>query len=516
MIEREVRHSMKLHAMKSRWRLPSGVRGSLHLLPLVMLTALLFAAVPVAARGASPEDAGPPPIHFFLDLPTALADARDSGKPVIVVFAAVWCPNCRTMEEETFTSPEIRGLADRFLWVQIDIDRNPTLTRAYEVTAVPAVYFLDSSGTKRGETLGAMEPVAFRGYLQQFLDNLGVEPKETSGAQQLNKSDPRQTGLIYTPDGYRGLSICFSHVGYGPLRMESQSPFQVLRLGLVPRTPSTLARGQMEVRAAETWSNTFSNSPDEYFLDFETLDSSISLAYGLTNELQIEAEFQNRSRFGGVMDGFIQGFHDLFGIDQNGRQDHPKGDFQFQLNPGAGRPSVALDSSDEGTFSQNMLLTLQHNVTCGGRHRPAFSYAVTSRFELNDSGDFNGGRSVDLGVSVSASRRFRSWYVYQTFGFSWFGENEFRGIPLQNHQFSSLTAFEWRYRPNMSFLFQYLYSGGVVDDFGPFSEPSHELNLGWKGEIAKGFVLEAGLIENIITFDNSPDLGFHLGLAWRI
>src|SRR5258706_13590910 len=153
---------MRLIAMKSSWRFRSGARGLLPPLPLVMLSALLFAAVPVAALGASPEDAGPPPIHFSQDLPAALANARDSGKPVIVVFAAVWCPNCRTMEEETLASREIRELADRFLWVRIDIDRNPTLTRAYEVTAVPVVYFLDSSGTKRGETLGAMEPAAFR------------------------------------------------------------------------------------------------------------------------------------------------------------------------------------------------------------------------------------------------------------------------------------------------------------------------------------------------------------------
>lgn len=480
-----------------------------------MLTGLLFAAVPAVVRGANAGEAGMPRIHFSQDLPATLATALKSGKPVVVVFAAAWCPNCRRMEEETFASPEIRALADEFLWVHIDIDRNFTLVRSYDVRAVPQVYFLDSRGNRRGQTLGTIGPSEFHGYLEEFLDHLEKQPDEIPGAQRLNKSGPQQTALIHTPDGYRGLSICFSHVGYGPLRMESQSPFQVLRLGLIPRTPSTLARGQLEVRTAETWSNTFSHVRDEYFLDFEILDSTVSLAYGLSDVVQVDVELQNRSRFGGSMDGFIQGFHDLFSLDQNGRKDYPRGDFQFQLNPGAGRPSVSLDSGDKGSFSQNLLLTLQHNVTCGGPHGPAFSYAVTGRFEPNDSGDLNGGGNVDVGVSVSASRRFGKWYAYETLAFSRFGKNNFRGIPLRDHQFASLTALEWRFRANMSLFLQYLLSAGVVDDFGPFSKPSNEINLGWKGEIAKGTVLEAGLIENIVTFDNSPDFGFHLGLSRR-
>lgn len=481
----------------------------------VMLSGFLCAAVPAAVRGVGDGKSDIPRIHFSQDLPATLAAALESGKPVIVVFGAAWCPHCRRMSEETFTSPEVRALGDKFLWARIDIDRHLTLVRSYDVRAVPQVHLLDSRGNRRGQMVGTLGPSEFRGYLEEFLHRLEKEPHEVPGAQQLNESSPQQTELIYTPDGYRGLSICFSHVGYGPLRMESQSPFQVLRLALIPRAPSTLARGQRELRTAETWSNTFSHRGDEYFLDFEILDSTVSLAYGLSDVLQIDVEFQNRSRFGGAMDGFIEGFHDLFNLDQNGRKDFPRGDFQFRLDPGAGRPSVSLDGGDRGSFSQNVLLTLQHNVTCGGLHAPAFSYAVTGRVNLDDAGDLNGGGRVDLGISVSASRAFGHWYVYETLAFSRFGKNDFRGIPLRSHQVSSLTALEWRYRANMSLLAQYLISGGAVDDFGPFSQSSNEINLGWKGEIAKGTVLEAGLIENIVTFDNSPDFGFHLGLSHR-
>ena len=67
----------------------------------------------------------------------------------------------------------------------------------------------------------------------------------------------------------------------------------------------------------------------------------------------------------------------------------------------------------------------------------------------------------------------------------------------------------------MSLLIQYLVSEGVAEDLGEISKPSHEVTLGWKGEVRKGTVVEVGLIENVITYDNSPDFGVHAGFTQR-
>ncbi len=87
---------------------------------------------------------------------------------------------------------------------------------------------------------------------------------------------------------------------------------------------------------------------------------------------------------------------------------------------------------------------------------------------------------------------------------------------LEDSQFASLAALEWRYRPKRSFIFQWLLSGAsVVGDVGPFAESSNEVTLGWKAEVRKLGVLELGLIENIVTFDNSPDFGIHAAFTQR-
>ena len=492
---------------RARWGAP--------LISALLVTGSIHAAPTEAARGSrkAPDEAGP--IHFEDDFESVLGDALRDAQPVVVLFGADWCPNCRRLRTDALASPEVLALADRFRWVAVDIDRHLSRARDYEVDAIPQTLVLDGVGRARVRIIGAVSSADFREALASVLPEAGVAAEGAEVAPEIRRIDPLQTPLTFTPEGYRGRSICFSHVGYGPLGLDTQSPFQALRLGLGPRTPSTLGRGDVEVRTSTTWANIWANGGSDYQLDFETLDLSVAVAYGLSDVLQLEAAFEDRSRFGGEMDGFIQGFHDLFGIEQNGRDQVAKGLFRFELDPGDGRPPVSLDASDRGSFSRNVQVALQHNVSCGRGRRPAFAWAFTARLETADGEDLDGGRPLDLGASASISRRFGPFYGYLTLAFSRFGRDSFRGIALRTTQLSGLAALEWRFRPTQSLLLQYLVSEGVAEDLGPFSRMSNELTLGWKGEVAPGTVVEFGHLENLVEFDNSADFGVHLGLSHR-
>ena len=454
-------------------------------------------------------------IKFSDNLNEALARAKGSRKPVVVAIFALWCPYCREMRQTTMRAPEVVKIGEAFEWVFIDLDRNMTLARQYDVRAIPTFLLFDPNGSQRSRIVGKVGPGQFQGYLLEFLQKLEADEGGEIGEPPATAVDPSNTPLQLTPRGFRGRSICFSHVGYGPIKLPSQSPFQALRLGMIPLTPSTLSRGQKEVRGAASWVNIWNVSEGEYFFDYEMLQTTLTFDYGISDTLQIGVGAEVRGRGGGFMDGFIQGFHDLFGIDQSGRDRVPKGDFTFEIDPSGTRPGVAFTSDDRGIFSQNILITLQHNVTCGTSRLPAFSYAVTARVEVGDSHDLEGGTDLDIGASVSLSRRFGEFYAYGTLGYSRFGRERFHDIELRNDQLTGLLALEWRFTPWVSVLVQYLMSEGVAEDLGEISKPSHEVTLGWKGEIKKGTVLEVGLIENVITYDNSPDFGIHVGVKHR-
>jgi len=461
-------------------------------------------------------------IVFSNDLDSALEQAKASGMPVYLAFGAVWCPVCRRMEEVTLLEPPMQVLADDFIWLKIDIDRKLSLAQEWGVAATPTIFLLDSAGNSRRKIVGGASSEELSATLRQFLEGLG----EVGSTDDTGEAEVFQhTQLTVKPDGFRGKSVCFSHVGYGPLSVRSQSAFQSLRLGILPRTPSTLGRGQHQVRLGASWANTWnvdggSFDPENgdlgpYLLDYESLDANISYAYGLSDTFQIEAEYEQRWRFGGTMDSFIESFHDTFGLDQGGRLEWPRNQPNIFIDPQNGSPPVDLSGSEvSGTFARDLLVTFQHNVTCGTAKLPALSWAATGRYSLGNPADLEGSK-FDFALSAAASRRFGKFYAYLTLGYVWYGSDTAFGLELETTQVTALAAVEWRFKPRMSFIFQYLGTQGVAKELGVFSETSNEIVLGWKWEVRQAGVLEIGLLENIVSFDNSPDFGVHAAFTQR-
>jgi thioredoxin-related protein len=452
-----------------------------------------------------------PPRFERLDQAAALERAGREARSVALLFTSPTCAACKQLKRQGLASPEVAARAAGFVWVEVDVERNVSAAREHDVRATPELVVLAADGRTLGRALGALPGAE----LAEFLDGVGAAAGVAGdGAAPLRLETASRRDLEVRADGFRGRGICYSNVGYGPLDLPSLSPLQALRLGLLPRSPSTLAGGQWELELRETWVNVWSYSPDDRRLDYESLLSRAAVAYGLSDTVQIELELQDLSRFGGSMDGFIEAFHELFGLGQEDREDFPRGENVFQLDPQDGEPGVMAGGS--GTVQQNVLVTLQHNVTCGTDVWPAFSYALSLRHPLGGEDQLDGPSDLDVGLSVAASRRFGSEvYGYLELNHVWFGSDEFAGIELERRQLSALVGLEWRYGARSSALVQLLRSGGAAVRREPFDDVASELTLGWKRELTTGTVLELGLIENVFDFDNSPDFGVHFGLTHR-
>jgi hypothetical protein len=313
------------------------------------------------------------------------------------------------------------------------------------------------------------------------------------------------------------------HIGYGPLSVRMQSAYQSLRLGILPRTPSTQKRGEHQFRIGATWSNIWAVSPigfdpatgdfGDRLLDFETLDGHISYAYGLSGTIQLEAEYEQRWRSGGALDGAIENFHDLFGIEQNGRDLAPHNGFRIFLAPEEGGGPVDLGSEFEGSYEKNLLLTFSHNLTEGDAAWPAISYAITGRYS---DADASHGAGCDTAASVGASRRFGSFYVYLSLGYAWYSNDPpFYGIELPDAQLTIIGAGEWRFKPRMSLILEWVWmrSSGQSSNF--FPEVANQFVIGWKWELRRSGVFELGMLQNAVPYDSSPDFGLLAAFTQR-
>lgn len=74
------------------------------------------------------SDSGP--VEFLSDYSKALALAKSTGKPVFVDFTGVTCTNCRWMEQNVFTVPQIREALNQMITVQLYTDRGTPVDNA--------------------------------------------------------------------------------------------------------------------------------------------------------------------------------------------------------------------------------------------------------------------------------------------------------------------------------------------------------------------------------------------------
>jgi thiol:disulfide interchange protein len=78
----------------------------------------------------------------------ALAEARKTKKPVLLIFYTDWCPHCANYSK-VFHDPKVVEKSKQFVMVRINGDQNQELSKKYALDGayIPRTYFLTPSGT---------------------------------------------------------------------------------------------------------------------------------------------------------------------------------------------------------------------------------------------------------------------------------------------------------------------------------------------------------------------------------
>ncbi|GHE26515.1 thioredoxin [Streptomyces vinaceus] len=132
--------------------------------------------IPVAAEGRPRCGHCKQPLPWVVDAgDDDFAEVADHATvPVVVDLWATWCGPCRMV------SPALeqvaRDLAGRIKLVKVDIDRNPRLSRRFEVQAVPTLLVLD-----QGETVARQAGAAPAHVLRSWVEQAMAGRQTTAG-----------------------------------------------------------------------------------------------------------------------------------------------------------------------------------------------------------------------------------------------------------------------------------------------------------------------------------------------
>lgn len=110
---------------------------------LVALTSCSSPPPPSDPAKATTTPAALPFIHD--DYPRALAEAKKQKKALFVDSWAPWCHSCLSMKSYVFTDPAIASLADRYVWLAVDTERdaNAAFVAKFTHDALPTLWLVD-------------------------------------------------------------------------------------------------------------------------------------------------------------------------------------------------------------------------------------------------------------------------------------------------------------------------------------------------------------------------------------
>ena len=245
-----------------------------------------------------------------------------------------------------------------------------------------------------------------------------------------------------------------------------------------------------------------------FLLDMETVSFNPRISVKLNEKIQVDATVPVIYQCGGILDGFVEGFHDTFGIDQHNRDKWERnGTAMLYVSP-TGR---IIDSSRQipGTFLGNIVVGGSYRL----RHAaPALGLRLLCKFPTSTMDDGWKQNGIDATLQAALAWNNGQFNGYHGAGVTVYGSDGIDELELKKLRFSLLNAIEYMISPTLSLL-AHLVAASPTADYPELDKPIVELTLGFKKRMGRG-MLEFGLIENLFFYDNSPDMGVHVAYTF--
>lgn len=285
----------------------------------------------------------------------------------------------------------------------------------------------------------------------------------------------------------------------GPLPIQNQRPLQANFLQFAPQAPETLTSGTSRLSARLDIANNLlipsSSGGATVEEDFETQRLSLNYRRGLKKRAEVEVSTSLVARNGGILDGPIEAYHRLLGLEGDG-EDNPTG----RDNISRGRSVFSFNDGSGNSISRgsefglgDTTLSLKRDLTQGDF---ATATRVGMKLPTGSGSKLLGSGGVDFGVAFDARYRLApEWALFGSAGVSRFGSSD-----IPNAKRSGLQGglgFEWRKSARESFVAQIDAATGIVKTGNSFADGTPVLaSVGYMRRVGQDRLFWASFSEN--------------------
>jgi thiol:disulfide interchange protein len=161
--------------------------GFARVLGVVILASAVFLSAPSLARQPDMAELWNGAQIDWREIGPGVRESTRTGKPVIMLFHASWCPSCKRYRE-VWKDPGVVEASRNFIMILVDVDKDPDANGAFspDGTYVPRTLFLDSEGNVQSDLKGS-DP--------QYPHSIDIEnPEELRSLMQKAGAKPPSSG----------------------------------------------------------------------------------------------------------------------------------------------------------------------------------------------------------------------------------------------------------------------------------------------------------------------------------
>jgi hypothetical protein len=326
----------------------------------------------------------------------------------------------------------------------------------------------------------------------------------------------------------------------GPLRIRDMTPFNILRLDMLPAHAVAAGKGSWAVEADLSYTNTFvmsenvrsyleqrdSREPltqedvdailgmgeDAYYVDGEFGLLDLTLHYAIARKTSIYLTLPAYSFAGGFLDSTIDNFHEMIGAGTDGRDLVARNRFQTVMSL-EGLQMSFLEAPIDGGLG-DPVIGMRHTWSLPGK-RWGVVLDGAAKLALHGERSLLSTGTTDFGLQASLQGKFRRQGVYFS-GSLVRTDGRVFGVKLGPQEVPTLTAaYEVGLTKHTNFIVQLYGSQSALrdTDIDEIRADKYQARFGLRSR--RGHIVYAlAVTENVANFENTPDVGATLTFAW--
>ena len=303
-------------------------------------------------------------------------------------------------------------------------------------------------------------------------------------------------------------SLCPHVAGAAPLLTRNQNPL-VLPYGLPLPLPGRLtAPGETRTSLDVNWSNAANletSGEREFTLDAETVDVRVRIEHSFGERWGGMIELPWRSLSGGTLDGFIENWHDFFGLPEGPRRRMPQDRLLIDYQD-SGETLLHIEDSASGIA--DIPLGVGYQVMADDDR--ALAAWLTLDVPVGDSDDLLGSGALDAALTLASEMQLSDrWQLFGQVDAVWLGDGDILPEYQQSFVVAGLAGVSWNAWRALDLTVQFYANSQVFDvPVTGLSGDAVVLSYGGTWRTSGGWRFDFGMNEDI-DVDASPDATFY-------